>query len=134
MSILTQYFNTKHNTAPFSQIKIEDYFPAFQEGITLAKAEIDAIVNNPDAPTFENTVVAMDFSGDILDRLSSVFFNLNSAETNDEMQKIAQEVSPLLSEFGNDITLNANFVCQNKSGLRAKRNFKSESGTNYTFR
>jgi peptidyl-dipeptidase Dcp len=107
MSILTQYFNTKHNTAPFSQIKIEDYFPAFQEGIALAKAEIDAIVNNPEAPTFENTVVAMDFSGDILDRLSSVFFNLNSAETNDEMQKIAQEVSPLLSEFGNDITLNA---------------------------
>jgi Zn-dependent oligopeptidase len=106
MSILTQYFNTKHNTAPFSQIKIEDYIPAFQEGIALAKAEIDAIVNNPEAPTFENTVVAMDFSGDILDRLSSVFFNLNSAETNDEMQKIAQEVSPLLSEFGNDITLN----------------------------
>lgn len=107
MSILTQYFNTKHNTAPFSQIKIEDYIPAFQEGIALSKAEIDAIVNNPEAPTFENTVVAMDFSGDILDRLSSVFFNLNSAETNDEMQKIAQEVSPLLSEFGNDITLNA---------------------------
>ncbi|OXA97539.1 peptidase M3 [Flavobacterium oncorhynchi] len=107
MSVLTQYFNTKHNTAPFSQIKIEDYVPAFNEGIALAKAEIDTIVNNPDAPTFENTVVAMDFSGDILDRLSSIFFNLNSAETNDEMQKIAQEVSPLLSEFGNDITLNA---------------------------
>jgi Zn-dependent oligopeptidase len=106
MSILTQYFNTKHNTAPFSQIKIEEYLPAFQEAIALAKAEIDAIVNNPEAPTFENTIVAMDFSGDTLDRLSSVFFNLNSAETNDEMQKIAQEVSPLLSEFGNDITLN----------------------------
>jgi peptidyl-dipeptidase Dcp len=107
MNVLLSKFITKHNTAPFSQIKIEDYFPAFQEGITLAKAEIDAIVNNPEAPTFENTVVAMDFSGDILDRLSSVFFNLNSAETSDEMQKIAQEVSPLLSEFGNDITLNA---------------------------
>jgi peptidyl-dipeptidase Dcp len=107
MSVLTQYFNTKHNTAPFPQIKIEDYVPAFNEGIALAKAEIDAIVNNPEAPTFENTVVAMDFAGDILDRLSSIFFNLNSAETNDEMQKIAQEVSPLLSEFGNDITLNA---------------------------
>jgi peptidyl-dipeptidase Dcp len=107
MSVLTQYFNTKHNTAPFSQIKIEDYVPAFNEGIALAKAEIDAIVNNPEAPTFENTVIAMDFAGDILDRLSSIFFNLNSAETNDEMQKIAQEVSPLLSEFGNDITLNA---------------------------
>jgi peptidyl-dipeptidase Dcp len=107
MSVLLSKFNTKHNTAPFSQIKIEDYVPAFQEGITLAKAEIDAIVNNPEVPTFENTVVAMDFAGDILDRLSSIFFNLNSAETNDEMQKIAQEVSPLLSEFGNDITLNA---------------------------
>ena len=107
MSVLLSKFITKHNTAPFSQIKIEDYVPAFQEGIALAKAEIDAIVNNPDAPTFENTVVAMDFAGDILDRLSSIFFNLNSAETNDEMQKIAQEVSPLLSEFGNDITLNA---------------------------
>lgn len=107
MSVLLSKFITKHNTAPFSQIKIEDYVPAFNEGIALAKAEIDAIVNNPDTPTFENTIVAMDFSGDILDRLSSIFFNLNSAETNDEMQKIAQEVSPLLSEFGNDITLNA---------------------------
>ena len=107
MSVLLSKFITKHNTAPFSQIKIEDYVPAFHEGIALAKAEIDAIVNNPEAPTFENTVVAMDYAGDTLDRLSSIFFNLNSAETNDEMQKIAQEVSPLLSEFGNDITLNA---------------------------
>ncbi|WP_026727905.1 M3 family metallopeptidase [Flavobacterium denitrificans] len=115
MSVLTQYFNTKHNTAPFSQIKIEDYVPAFNEGITLAKAEIDAIVNNPEAPTFENTIVAMDYSGDILDRLSSIFFNLNSAETNDEMQKIAQEVSPLLSEFGNDIRLNAELFARVKA-------------------
>ncbi|WP_264553373.1 M3 family metallopeptidase [Flavobacterium sp. N2038] len=115
MSVLTQYFNTKHNTAPFSQIKIEDYVPAFNEGIALAKAEIDAIVNNSDAPTFENTIVAMDFSGDILDRLSSIFFNLNSAETNDEMQKIAQEVSPLLSEFGNDIRLNAELFAKVKA-------------------
>ncbi|HEU0125672.1 MAG TPA: M3 family metallopeptidase, partial [Flavobacterium sp.] len=115
MSVLTQYFNTKHNTAPFSQIKIEDYVPAFQEGIALAKAEIDAITNNPDAPTFENTIVAMDFSGDVLDRLSSVFFNLNSAETNDEMQKIAQEVSPWLSEFGNDIRLNAELFARVKA-------------------
>ncbi|WET01128.1 M3 family metallopeptidase [Flavobacterium sp. YJ01] len=120
MSVLTQYFNTKHNTAPFSQIKIEDYVPAFNEGIALAKAEIDAIVNNPDAPTFENTIVAMDFSGDILDRLSSIFFNLNSAETNDEMQKIAQEVSPLLSEFGNDIRLNADLFAKVKAVYEQK--------------
>jgi Zn-dependent oligopeptidase len=107
MSILTQYFNTKYNTAPFSQIKNEDYIPAFQEGIALAKAEIDAIVNNPEKPTFENTIETLAFSGNTLDRISSIFFNLNSAETNDEMQKIAQEVSPLLSEFGNDVRLNA---------------------------
>ncbi|HJR99326.1 MAG TPA: hypothetical protein VJ780_00210, partial [Flavobacterium sp.] len=93
MSILTQYFNTNHNTAPFSQIKNEDYLPAFKEGIALAKAEIDAIVNNTESPTFENTIEAMDYSGDILDRISSIFFNLNSAETSEEMQKIAQEVS-----------------------------------------
>ena len=122
MSVLLSKFNTKHNTAPFSQIKIEDYVPAFNEGITLAKAEIDAIVNNTDAPTFENTVVAMDFAGDILDRLSSVFFNLNSAETNDEMQKIAQEVSPLLSEFGNDITLNAALFAKIKTVYEQKEN------------
>jgi peptidyl-dipeptidase Dcp len=122
MNVLLSKFNTKHNTAPFSQIKIEDYVPAFNEGITLAKAEIDAIVNNTDAPTFENTVVAMDFAGDILDRLSSVFFNLNSAETNDEMQKIAQSVSPLLSEFGNDITLNAALFAKIKTVYEQKEN------------
>ena len=106
MNILTQYFNTKHNTAPFSKIKNEDYLPAIIKGIEIAKAEIDAIVNNPDAPTFENTIAAIEFSGNCLDRASSIFFNLNSAETSDEMQKIAQEISPLLSEFGNDVRLN----------------------------
>jgi Zn-dependent oligopeptidase len=106
MEILTSTFNTKYNTAPFSQIKLEDYKPAFIENIAAAKAEIDAIINNPAAPTFENTIEALDFSGNALDRLSSIFFNLNSAETCDEMQKIAQEVSPLLTEFSNDITLN----------------------------
>lgn len=106
MSLLTQHFNTKHNTAPFSQIKNEDYLPAIKKGIEIAKAEIDAIVNNPEAPTFENTIVAMEFAGAVLDRASSIFFNLNSAETSDEMQIIAQEVSPLLSEFGNDVRLN----------------------------
>ena len=106
MKILTSTFQTKHNTAPFSQIKIEDYQPAFEENIAKARAEIDAIINNPEAPTFENTIEALDFAGQALDRLSSIFFNLNSAETCDEMQKIAQEVSPLLTAFGNDITLN----------------------------
>ena len=106
MKILTQKFNTKHDTAPFSQIKIADYKPAFIENIATAKAEIDAIINNDAAPTFENVIEALEFSGNALDRLSSIFFNLNSAETNDEMQKIAQEVTPLLTDFSNDITLN----------------------------
>ncbi|WP_338378123.1 M3 family metallopeptidase [uncultured Flavobacterium sp.] len=106
MKLLTQQFNTKYTSAPFSQIKMEDYKPAFIENIKNAKAEIDAIINNPEAPTFENTLEALDFAGNPLDRLSSIFFNLNSAETSDEMQKIAQEVSPLLTEFSNDITLN----------------------------
>jgi Zn-dependent oligopeptidase len=106
MKILTQHFDTKYNTAPFSQIKLTDYQPAFIENIATAKAEIDVIINNPKAPTFENTIEALDFSGNALDRLSSIFFNLNSAETCEEMQKIAQEVSPLLTEFSNDITLN----------------------------
>jgi Zn-dependent oligopeptidase len=106
MSILTHLFNTKYDTAPFAQIKLEDYKPAFIENISAAKAEIDTIIHNPEAPTFENTIETLDFSGNALDRLSSIFFNLNSAETCEEMQKIAQEVSPLLTEFSNDITLN----------------------------
>ena len=106
MKILTQTFKTPHNTAPFSQIKIDDYQPAFEANIAQARAEIDAIIHNSEAPTFENTIEALDFSGQELDRLSSIFFNLNSAETCDEMQKIAQDVSPLLTAFGNDIALN----------------------------
>ncbi|PJJ10837.1 peptidyl-dipeptidase Dcp [Flavobacterium sp. 1] len=115
MNILLQKFDTKLDTAPFSKINNEDYLPAFQEAIVLAKAEIDAIVNNTENPTFENTIETLSFSGDTLDRISSIFFNLNSAETSDEMQKIAQEVSPLLSEFGNDVTLNADLFARVKT-------------------
>jgi Zn-dependent oligopeptidase len=122
MSILTQKFQTKHNTAPFSQIKLEDYKPAFEENIAKAKAEIDAIVSNPDVPTFENTIVALDFSGEALDRLSSIFFNLNSAETCEEMQKIAQDVSPLLTEFSNDIALNEDLFKRVKAVYDQKEN------------
>lgn len=99
-------FETPFNTAPFSKIKIAHFKPAFKKAIALAKQEIDAIVNNTDAPTFENTVVALDFAGHNLDRISSIFFNLNSAETSETIQKIAQEVSPWLSAFSNDIILN----------------------------
>ncbi|MEP5253624.1 MAG: M3 family metallopeptidase [Winogradskyella arenosi] len=106
MTILNKPFSTPYNTAPFSQISTEDYLPAFKEGIKKAKAEIDAITANTESPTFQNTIEALDYSGEELDRLSSIFFNLNSAETNEAIQKIAQEISPLLSDFSNDITLN----------------------------
>ena len=106
MNILTSTYNTKYNTAPFSQIQMSDYQAAFESTIAAARAEIDAITNNPEKPTFENTIEALDYSGQTLDRLSSIFFNLNSAETSDEMQKIAQEVSPILTAFSNDISLN----------------------------
>ena len=131
MSILTHYFNTKYNTAPFSKIKNEDFLPAFIKGIELAKAEIDAIVRNPIKPTFENTIEALAFSGDLLDRISSIFFNLNSAETNDEIQKIAQEVSPLLSEFGNDVRLNPDLFARVKTVYeqRDKLNLNPEQTT-----
>lgn len=97
---------TPFEAAPFSQLKNEHFKPAFLEAMAMARAEVDQIAQSPEPPTFENTVAALDFAGQQLDRISSVFFNLNSAETNKEIQQIAQEVSPLLSEFGNDITLN----------------------------
>ena len=94
------------DTAPFSKIKNEHYKPAIEKAIELAKTEISAIVENVEKANFQNTIVALDFTGEKLNQITSIFFNLNSAETNDEIQKIAQEISPWLSEFRNDITLN----------------------------
>ena len=108
------------NTAPFSKISNDNYKPAIQKGIEIAKLEIDAITHNSNEPTFENTTVALDFSGEKLNRITSIFFNLNSAETNDEIQKIAQEVSPWLSEFGNDITLNTALFARVKAVFNLK--------------
>ena len=94
------------NTAPFSKISNSDFKPAIKKAIEITKSEIDEIVNNSDTPTFKNTTVALDFTGEKLNKITSIFFNLNAAETNDEIQKIAQEISPWLSELSNDITLN----------------------------
>lgn len=131
MSVLTHVFQTKCNTAPFSKIKIEDYLPAFIQNIKKAREEIDSIIHSTENPTFENTIEALDFSGEELDRLSSVFFNLNSAETSDEMQKIAQEVTPLITEFGNDIALNEDLFKKVKSVYenRANLNLTTEQAT-----
>ena len=94
------------DTAPFSKIETRHFKPAFEAALEAARAEVDAIAQSPEPPTFENTVAALDFAGYQLERISSIFFNLNSAETNKEIQALAQEISPLLAAFGNDITLN----------------------------
>ncbi len=120
MNILNSSFCTPYNTAPFSKIKNKDFLPAFIKAIKNTKAEIDAISNNSEAPNFNNTLEALDFSGEQLDRISSIFFNLNSAETNDEIQKIAQDVSPLLSEFSNDIALNEKLFKRVKAVYNSK--------------
>ncbi|MBU4539467.1 MAG: M3 family metallopeptidase [Weeksellaceae bacterium] len=99
-------FQTPYHSAPFNEIKEEHFLPAFQELIKVSEKEIDDIVKNPAEPSFENVIEALAFSGEKLDVVSNIFFNLNSAETNDEIQKIAQEVSPLLTEFSAKISQN----------------------------
>ncbi len=98
--------DTPYETFPFDRIRNEHYLPALQNAIAKGKAEINAIVSNSAEPGFENTIAALDRSGSEVDRVSAVMFNLNSAETNAELQKIVKEASPLLSEYGNDIRLN----------------------------
>ena len=99
-------YTTPYGTVPFDKIKTEHYEPAIREGIRQQAAEIDAIVNNPEVPTFANTILAYEKSGELLDRVTTVFGNLRSAETNDDLQTLAQEMMPLLSEHSNNISLN----------------------------
>ena len=103
-------YNTPHDTAPFDRIRMEDFEEAFMEGIRREKEQIDRIVNNPERPTFDNTIISVDDEEDsyydLLGRTSSVFFNLLSAETNDDMDELAQKMNPILTQHANDIRLN----------------------------
>lgn len=103
---LLQVFNTPFQSVPFQEIKQEDFEPAILEAIQLAKKEIQQITENTETPTFKNTIAALEKTGKTLDIASSAFFNLTSAETNDYLEKVQESVSPVLAEFGNDITLN----------------------------
>ena len=98
--------HTPHGTIPFHLLKTEHFEPAFQQGMEAHNGEIDAIINNPDVPDFGNTIVALEKSGALLNQVTTVFGNLLSAETSDEMQAIAERVMPKLSEHSNNITLN----------------------------
>ena len=103
---LLKPFQGVHGTPPFSSIRIEDYAPAFDQAMADARLEIKAITENPEAPTFANTIEALEFSGQKLGEISSIFFNLNESNTNDTMQQLSLELSPKLTEFHNDISLN----------------------------
>ncbi len=99
-------FKTPFETPPFDKIKIEHYEPAFDEGIKQMEQEVNDIANNPQPATFENTIVALERSGKMLDMVAGVFFNVLAADTNDEMMEISQRVSPKLSESSNNLYLN----------------------------
>lgn len=114
-SIFFSEFDTQFGMPPFDKIQFEDYKPAFLKGMEIQAQEIDSIVNNPEAPTFENTIVALDNSGEILTRVSRVFYGLKGAETNDEIQKLAEELSPLLSEHSDNINLNEKLFARIKT-------------------
>ena len=103
------------NTAPFSKISSSDYKPAIKKAIEICRQEIDTIVSNPETSNFQNTTEALEFTGQKLGRITSIFFNLNSAETSEAIQKIAQEISPWLSEFKNDMILNSTLFKKVKS-------------------
>lgn len=119
---LLKEFKTPHETAPFSEIKNEHFLPAFKEVIKTGEAEVKAVAENRAEPTFENTLEALDRAGKLLGRTAGIFFNLVSAETSDELQQIAQEVSPLLTKYQNDITLNPVLFERVKSVYNQKHN------------
>lgn len=99
-------FNTPHDVPPFEKIENEHFLPALEEAIELAKVEISDIENQEDTPTFYNTIVQLENSGELLGRISHVIFNLNSAETNDELQQVTQKASALLTEFDSEVKQN----------------------------
>jgi len=107
MNPLLEKFTTPFETAPFEEIKNEHFLPAIKEAIAIGNKEIEAITGSIQEPDFENTIVALEKSGQLVDRIAGIFFNLNSAETNDQIQELAREISPLLSDYSNDKVLDA---------------------------
>ena len=99
-------WDTPFGVPPFDKIKFEHYQPALEEGMKQQKAEIDSIANNTEAPTFENTVAALDASGELLSKVSSVFYNMLSANTSDSLQQLAQDMAPAMTQHSDDIMLN----------------------------
>lgn len=123
MNILLEKFKTPFETVPFDKIAPSDFMPAIKEAIVKAKASIEALKNNTAPETFENVVEALENAGPDVELISGIFFNLHSAETNDEIQNIAKEISPLLTEYGNDISLDAKLFSKIKKVWDNKEKF-----------
>ncbi|ADQ19226.1 peptidyl-dipeptidase Dcp [Leadbetterella byssophila DSM 17132] len=117
---------TPYEVPPFDQIKVEHYKPAFLEGMKIQKAEMEAIANSTAKPTFENTILAMENSGELLTKVSTVFSNLTSANTNKEMQALSQELAPLLAKHSDDINLNEKLFKRVEQVWNQKENLNAE--------
>ena len=126
---LTEY-HTPYHTTPFHLIRMEHYEPAMLQGMEEHNKEIEAIIQNPDEPSFSNTIVALEKSGELLNRVSTVFSNLHSAETNDEMDALAEKIMPMLTEHSNNITLNAQLFNRVKA-VYDKKDHLSLNGEEY---
>lgn len=113
-------FNTPHGTLPFDSIDEDEYLPAMRLGMKLHKAEIEKIINNPEAPTFENTIVALSESGQMLSNVQYCFYNLTSAETNDKLDAIAEEISPEETDHNNEIYQNEKLFARVKAVWNSK--------------
>ena len=121
---LLEPFNTPHGTYPFSQIRHEHFLPAFKEAMRLHQEEIDSIANNPAAPTFQNTIEAYEASGHALNVVEGIFFNLTESDSDDEVQQIELEVSPLLSEHSNAIRLNHKLFARIRTVYQQRKKLK----------
>ncbi len=125
-NIFLQEWDTPYGTAPFSKIQTADYMPAFKAGIAEEKANIQAIIDNPDAPTFDNTILAYEQASPILDKVQGVFFNLSESDSTPEMQAIEEEVLPLLTEAENEILMNEALFARVKAVYDASESLTRE--------
>ena len=125
-NVFLEEWDTPYGTPPFSKITIDMYKPAFLAGIDEQKANVKAIIDNPDAPTFENTVLAMEHASPILDRVSRVFFNLCESQSTPEMQALEEELTPLLTDASNEIMMNEDLFARVKVVYEASASLDRE--------
>ncbi|MDP8314224.1 MAG: M3 family peptidase, partial [Candidatus Celaenobacter antarcticus] len=127
MNPFFQSYDTPFDTIPFDKLKIEHFMPAIEEGLKVARENVKAIKDDPASPDFDNTILAMQTSGELLDEVTTVYFNLYSAESNDEFKALAQKISPMLAEFQTQVLTDSDLfkkvekVYKNQESLNAEQ-------------